>query len=251
MNTGDSFAAIAKDLSDDSATKEKGGDIGWLNPEDLDPRLQETVKGLPVGEVSDPLQTAQGIELLRIAERDSARVHLEHIRVNLPVSEAGKERAKRGADEVRGLALKGADFGQLAKEYSDDGESKEKGGNLGFFNSAELAPNIGQAVQGLAVGEISEVVGSDVGYHVFKVLAREGGGEWTFDEVKDRVMNVMQEERAQSMTDNWLAGVRAKYFIRRTDQPVGAAAVPAGTVPPAAVPAAAPADTPVAEPVRP
>jgi len=242
MNAGDEFAAIARDLSDDLSNKEKGGDIGWLDPSDLDPRLQETVKALPVGEVSEPLQTAQGIELLRVAGRDSSRVHLEHIRVNLSVSEAARERSRRGAEEVHALAAKGADFGQLAKEYSDDGESKEKGGNLGFFAAAELTPTIGQAVQGLAPGEISQVVPSDVGFHIFKVLAREGGGEWTFEEVKDRVMQVMTEERAQAMTDDWLASVRAKYFIRMTDRPAGAAAIPA---------AAAPPDTPAAEPVRP
>jgi parvulin-like peptidyl-prolyl isomerase len=204
--------------------------------------LQETVKSLEVGEVSEPLQTAQGIELLRVAERDSSRVHLEHIRVNLAVSDAARERSRRGAEEVHALAVKGADFGQLAQEYSDDGESKEKGGNLGFFAAAELTPNIGQAVQGLAPGEISQVVPSDVGFHIFKVLTREGGGEWTFEEVKDRVIQVMTDERGQAMTDDWLAGVRAKYFIRLTDRPAGAAVIPAATAAP---------DTPAAEPVRP
>jgi foldase protein PrsA len=140
-----------------------------------------------------------------------------------------RERSRKGAEEVQALAVKGADFAALAKEYSDDGESKEKGGNLGSFGSAELTPNIAAAVRDLKVGEISDVVPSDVGFHVFKVLTREGGGEWTFEEVKDRVVGVMVEERAQSMTDSWLAGVRSRYFIRRADGgPTGAQAVPSG-----------------------
>jgi peptidyl-prolyl cis-trans isomerase SurA len=226
---GDSFAAIAKTMSDDPSGRERGGDIGWMAPGDLDPRLMDAVGKLAVGEISEPMQTAQGIEILRVADRDSARVHLQHIRVNLSVSDMARERSRKGAEEVQALAVKGADFAALAKEYSDDGESKEKGGNLGSFGSAELTPNIAAAVRDLKVGEISDVVPSDVGFHVFKVLTREGGGEWTFEEVKDRVVGVMVEERAQSMTDSWLAGVRSRYFIRRADGgPTGAQAVPSG-----------------------
>ena len=92
----------------------------------------------------------------------------------------------------------------------------------GFFVSAELTPNIAGAVRNLKPGEVSEVVPSDVGFHVFKLLSREGGGEWTYEEVKDRVVGVMVEERAQAMTDNWLQSVRSKYFIRRTDGRTGA-----------------------------
>jgi peptidyl-prolyl cis-trans isomerase SurA len=243
---GDSFSAIARDLSDDPSGRERGGEIGWMDPGDLDPRLGEAINQLGIGEISQPLQTAQGIEVLRIAGRDSTRVQLEHIRVNLPISDAARERSRRGAEEVRALAVKGADFAALAKEYSDDAESKEKGGNLGFFASAELTPNIATAVRGLEVGGISEVVASDVGFHVFKVLAKEGGGEWTFEEVKDRVVGVIVEERAQAMTDSWLAGVRSQYFIRRADAPRPSAQVPVGAAPPAEVPvgAAPPAEVP-------
>jgi parvulin-like peptidyl-prolyl isomerase len=193
-----------------------------MAPGDLDPRLMEAIGKLAVGEISDPMQTSQGVEILRVADRDSARVHLQHIRVNLPVSDTARERSRKGAEEVRALAVQGADFPALAKEYSDDAESKEKGGNLGFFASAELTPNIAAAVRNLKPGEVSEVVPSDVGYHVFKLLSREGGGEWTYEEVKDRVVGVMVEERAQAMTDSWLQSVRSKYFIRRADGRTGA-----------------------------
>jgi peptidyl-prolyl cis-trans isomerase SurA len=239
MDKGDSFGAIAHDLSDDPEGREKNGDIGWFDPGELDPRLADAVKSLEVGEISSPLQTSQGIELLRLAERDSSRVHLEHIRVNMPISDEGRERARKGAEEVHTLAVKGADFGLLAKEYSDDTESKEKGGNLGTFATNELTPTIGGAVKDVEVGGVSDVVGSDVGFHVFKVLSRDGGGEWTYDEVKDRVLSVMAEERAQTMTDSWLNGVRAHYFIRRTD---GAPVQPASSqapLPSSMVPAAA------------
>jgi peptidyl-prolyl cis-trans isomerase SurA len=219
---GDSFAAIARALSDDASGRERGGDLGWMAPGDLDPRLMEAIGKLAVGEISDPMQTSQGVEILRVADRDSARVHLQHIRVNLPVSDTARERSRKGAEEVRALAVQGADFPALAKEYSDDAESKEKGGNLGFFASAELTPNIAAAVRNLKPGEVSEVVPSDVGYHVFKLLSREGGGEWTYEEVKDRVVGVMVEERAQAMTDSWLQSVRSKYFIRRADGRTGA-----------------------------
>ena len=163
------------------------------------------------------MQTAQGIEILRVAERDSTRVHLQHIRLNMRVSDDARATARKRAEEVQRQAASGTDFAALVEKYSDDRDSKTKGGSLGFFSEAELTPNIASAVNGLQPGQVTAVVASDPGFHVFKLLARDGGGEWTFEEVKERLRNRMLEERAQELTDGWLTAVRGRYFIRRAD----------------------------------
>ncbi len=230
LSAGEPFAEIARGESDDAASRDTGGDIGWFDPGELDPRLAAAVATLEAGEISEPFQVPQGVEIIRVIERDGERVHIAHIRVNLDITEADRRRARERAERVHKLAIDGGDFAALAREYSDDRESAENGGSLGRFDEGELNPVIGRAVRGLAAGAISDVVASEAGYHVFKVLAREGGGEYTYDEVKDRVRSRMLDERAAALTEEWLTGVRAKYFVRRADHPPS----PPGVVPAAA-----------------
>jgi len=78
--------------------------------------------------------------------------------------------AKKKADMVNKLALaKGADFAALAKQYSEDPGSKDKGGDLGYFTKDQMVAPFADAVFALKVGEITKVpVLSQFGYHIIK-----------------------------------------------------------------------------------
>ncbi len=228
LEGGESFGAVAGALSDDPGSREHGGDLGWFARGDLDPRLAEVASKLEPGQLSDPFQTPQGVEILHLEERDGERLHLGHILVALKVSEEAKQRARAKADKVHEQAVGGKDFAALAEESSDDRESAAKGGSLGRFAESELSPAIAGAVRGLAPGDLSEVVTSEQGYHVFRLIAREGGGEYELGEIRDRLKSRMVEERAGEKTESWLAGVRSRYFIRRADQERPLLPVPGG-----------------------
>lgn len=66
---GDDFAALARAHSDDAASAVKGGDLGWVNPGDLDPQFEEVMDGLAPGKLSDPFRTQFGWHLVRVQER--------------------------------------------------------------------------------------------------------------------------------------------------------------------------------------
>ncbi len=217
LTAGEDFATIAREESDDAASRQNAGDLGWFAPGDIDPRIAAEVQKLAPGDISPPFQVPQGVEIIRLIEREGERAHLAHIRVAIELSEADRQRARTEAEKVHKLAKDGADFAALAREHSDDLESAEKGGSLGDFDEAELNPVIAAAVRGLAAGQISEGVSSDAGYHIFKVLKREGGGEYSYEEVQERLRMRMLEERAVVLTEEWLAGVRKNYFVRRTE----------------------------------
>jgi peptidyl-prolyl cis-trans isomerase SurA len=218
LSGGDSFADVARAHSDDRATREQGGDLGWFNPGDLDEHMAEVTAALKPGETSEPFQVPLGIEIIRLAERDSTRVHLQHIRVALEVSPEARRRLRERAERLREQAAAGTDFAVLADQHSDDRESAAKGGNLGDFNEVELSPAVADAVRELKPGELTGVVETDVGFHVFKVVKREGGGEYELADIRDRLRDRIIEERAAQRTQAWLTGVRANYFIRRADK---------------------------------
>lgn len=79
-----------------------------------------------------------------------------------------KAEARARAEEARQLALSGEDFGELAREYSDDPGSAPDGGNLGRFNRGQMVPAFSDAAFKLNPGGISDVVESDFGFHVIQ-----------------------------------------------------------------------------------
>lgn len=219
VDAGEDFGSIAAELSDDVGTKDDDGDLGWIRRGSLDPTFEEVAFGLAEGEVSDPFQTANGVEMLRVSERDDAgdRVRVQHILVLLRATEDDVDRSRARAEKVLRLANSGIDFAQLAREYSDDADSADKGGDLGVFEVPDLVPFVATAVKDLGVGEFSEVVQTDQGLHVFKVTERKAGGPFTLAEVYEQLRQAIIEERAAELTEEWLAEVRTNYYVSRSD----------------------------------
>lgn len=105
----------------------------------------------------------------------SAEVSVGQIVKKPEVSEAEKEKVSNLLSSIKQRILDGeTDFAAMARQYSEDPGSAANGGDLGFFNRGELAPEYEATALGLKQGEISDPVESMFGFHMIQMLERKG-----------------------------------------------------------------------------
>lgn len=112
------------------------------------------------------------------------------------------------AEELRQRILAGEDFAELAREYSDDTGSGAEGGDLDWFGRGAMVPPFEEAAFTLDVGEISEPIKSQFGYHIIEVMER--------DENRPKDEATLEQERATAFQD-WLQEQKAVANIERPD----------------------------------
>ena len=142
------------------------------------------------------------------------RVHAEHILLTT----VGKTDAEVAEIKTKALDIlaqarkKGANFEDLAKKYSEDPGSKTKGGDLGWLVQGQTVPEFEKAAFTLPKGEISDLIKTQYGFHIIKVLDKETAHTKTFDEVKDtlRTPLLLQKADAQenAIADKMSAEIR-------------------------------------------
>ncbi|MGL5749971.1 MAG: peptidylprolyl isomerase [Paraclostridium sp.] len=112
---------------------------------------------------------------------------------NKPLSEEGKAKAKKKAEDILKRVKSGEDFATLARENSSC-PSKDQGGDLGFFGKGEMVPEFEEAAYDLETGEISELVETSFGYHIIKTTDKKD--EYSpFDQVRDYVKMKLRKDK--------------------------------------------------------
>jgi parvulin-like peptidyl-prolyl isomerase len=109
------------------------------------------------------------------------------------------------AEEVLARLQSGEDFAYLAREYSEDVSSRETGGDMGFFPRGVMPPEVEDVAFSLEVGEISQIVESQFGFHVLQVLEREE---------REIAVEVFENLRQQTFMQ-WLQEQREGAIIER------------------------------------
>lgn len=118
-------------------------------------------------------------------------------------------------DEARDIKEKlnrGAEFAELAKEHSRDPGTKANGGLLGFFSRGQMVPQFEQAAFSIEPNEISDPVQSRFGWHLILVEEKRKKPLPKFDEVKDRILNGMIHQQAQSVAKQLRDGAKIEYL---------------------------------------
>ena len=125
-------------------------------------------------------------------EADGKTVPAEELNKKVKAEmETAKNKAEKILAEVKANPDK---FEELAKKDSQDPSSAEKGGDLGFFDTKQMVPEFSKVAFSTKPGEISNVVKTEFGYHIIKVVDRKKSGVVPFDEVKPQIQKYLEQQ---------------------------------------------------------
>lgn len=151
-------------------------------------------------------------------------VHVEHILFKtIGKTDAEVAEIKKQAESVLKQAKSGANFEALAKKYSEDDASKVKGGDLGWIVEGQTVPEFQQVAFNLPKGSISDLVKTQYGFHIIKVLDKQTAHTKTFEEVRSSILPILLDQKVNDEADN-IASQMADIVRQSDRQPVATVA---------------------------
>ena len=120
---------------------------------------------------------------------------------------------RKAAKEILERLRAGADFGSLAKLYSQ-GPGAEAGGDLGFFSKGELEPVLEAAVEALKPGQVSPDVETTRGIHLIKLTEVDKAPAKSLDEVEGTIRDLLYKREVDFRYKEWLSGLRERSYVK-------------------------------------
>ena len=235
IERGVSFEALAYRNSEDPSAQKKGqrgyrGHIGYLRAGQIVKPFEDRMYKIAPDSVSDIFRTRFGYHILKVHGRRAAQppIRLSHIMIR---PEGDSTRPRRLLDSLRTeIVQNGARFSALAKEYSEDRRSAQKGGDLGQVESVQsLPPSFRSAVPQLdSVGAVSDIVKSRFGYHLIQLTNREELPSFddAYQDLKEQISDRPRVDRRKAQFARRVRSEnRASVDTSRILQAVGAASV--------------------------
>jgi len=222
LRSGGDFAQVAAGFSDapDALT---GGNLGWRSGARLPTVFTDTVRGMKDGQISGLLRSANGFHIVKLLEKRNLdaptvvdQTHVRHIliRVNEATSEAdAKAKIERLKDRLDGSAK----FEELAKLNSEDATSA-KGGDLGWVSPTDTVPEFEEAMNKLALNQISGPVRTPFGWHLIVVTERRKQ-DITTERQRNQALQAIRQRKSEEAYQDWVRQVRDRTYVElRNDE---------------------------------
>lgn len=221
--SGRDFSQLAATYSESNDAMQ-GGDLGFRPLDSLPQVMSSAIANLKPGQVSDVVRSPSGFHIVKLIARKGGsalpqvqQTHARHILIK--VTEVTSEpEARQKINQVHARLKSGEDFAALAKLYSQDG-SAQKGGDLGWLYPGDTVPAFDQAMNALKIGEISNPVQSQFGFHIIQVLERRTT-DVSQERQRQRATMALRQRKLEEANQEWVRQVRDRAYveIRLDDQ---------------------------------
>lgn len=208
MNKDAAFSEVAKKYSDDRSAKTNGGDLGYFGAFKMVYDFEDAAYKTKMGEISMPFKTRFGYHIVKkVAQRPSkGEIQVAHILIT-DKTPAGKKRI----DSVYTKLKEGTSFSSLAKDYSNDVNTKNKAGRLSKFGSGRMVKPFETASFSLQnVGDFSKPFQTQFGWHIVKLIKKYP--VQSFDKVKEELKSKIKRSGRGKLSDDAVLNKLKKQY---------------------------------------
>ena len=201
-NATDKFQGIAPKTSDDPSVVDNKGDLSYFSVLDMVYPFENAAYNTKIGEVSPVIRTRFGYHIVKVYDKRLSRgeISVEHImsKISKDATEQDKVNAKTKIDELYAKLKSGQNFEELARQFSDDKQSSDKGGLLQPTKSGRFPKSFEDAAFDLkANGDYTEPVLTPYGWHIIKRMDLKAIP--AFNDVKNELKTrVNRDSRSQA-----------------------------------------------------
>lgn len=193
LKKGDDFGTVAREMSDDQSAKMNSGDLYYFTAGMTVPEFEDAIYELKTGDYTKkPVRTMFGLHIVKLTDKRkryesirAAHILIQDIKDSVTGSVVDSTTSFNKIKEVLAKIRGGEDFSKLAMEVSEDPGSKQRGGDLGFFDRRRMVQTFDSVAFSLKTGEVSEIVRTPFGWHLIKLL--EIKEYQPFDKQKDNL----------------------------------------------------------------
>jgi len=210
--SGQDFALLASEYSDDPGSKDNGGQLGWVRQEDVVPEFGEALFAMQVGDISDIVETSFGYHIIKLDRIRGDERSARHILVSPEMTPEDAARYRQLAEDVAAALRQGADIDSLIRIHGDPNERA----SLTDFPRDRLPEEYNAALTGAAaddvVGPIPMRVPGISGekWIVAEIIEISAGGEWTLDDWRETMRQQLEQEK---MITKIIDELREKTYI--------------------------------------
>ncbi len=218
LQEGEDFRVLATRYSGGQSAYE-GGDLGWRKPAQFPSELAEAIAKTEPGDVTPPVRSSGGIHIFKVYEKRGGdarqmvqQTQAQHILVQ-PTEIMTPAGARELIFEIHQRLKSGESFEDLARQYSDDVSNALKGGDLGWVYPGQMVSRFEDAMNLTPVGDISDPVETEYGWHVVKVNERKDV-DVTDQVMRNQAASLIKNQRYDEELDIWLQEIRNEAFVQ-------------------------------------
>ncbi|HQR59932.1 MAG TPA: peptidylprolyl isomerase [Methylophilaceae bacterium] len=216
LQQGTDFAQVSAAMSDTPNALE-GGQLGWKTSTQMPALFLDALNVMKPGQVSPILRSPNGFHILKLTNRRGGssplvvqQSHVRHILIK-PGETVSEQDAKRRMDDLKERLDNGGDFAELARLHSEDG-SASKGGDMGWVGAGDTVPDFEKAMNALKIGEISEPVRTQFGWHIIQVTERREQ-DMGKEAARLKARQEIRARKSEEAYQDWLRELRDRAYV--------------------------------------
>jgi peptidyl-prolyl cis-trans isomerase SurA len=217
LQDGQEFKRIAISSSSGSKALE-GGQLGWMGINEMPSLFAEAVKGKKSGAIVGPLRSGAGFHIIKVQEIrgrqvvETTEVRSRHILIKPSIILSEEKARNMLAGFAKDLRAGTADFGELAKEYSEDPGSALKGGEYDWTDPTTYVPAFKDTLLSLKQDEISEPFRTQFGWHIVQLLGKRVADK-TEQAKRNRAHGMLFNRKFKEESFNWQQEMREQAHV--------------------------------------